>query len=279
MRLDLITRSNVKEFVFQKIKKMKPNAVRNLVKILSGILTHAVEDEIIEANPVGHMGKFIPKYDTKANINPLSRKESQVFLDTVKEYYPRYYEFFLTALRTGLRLGELIGLHWGDIDFHGRFIEVRRNYVKGEVTTPKNHHLRRVDMSNQLTKALKRLRTKRKSETLKKGWKEVPEWVFINNNGHPLNPDNLRPRVFTKALEKARLRKIRIHDLRHTYASLLIQQSTNLVYVKEQMGHHSISITVDIYGHLEPGADRAEVDKLDDATIRNLSATTNKKRT
>ena len=71
--------------------------------------------------------------------------------------------------------------------------------------------------------------------------------------------------VFTRMLEKAELRRIRVHDLRHTFASLLLQQGESVVYVKEQLGHGSIQITVDTYGHLIPGANRAAVDRLDDA--------------
>lgn len=103
-------------------------------------------------------------------------------------------------------------------------------------------------------------------------------WVFTNEKGGMLDGDNWRSRVFYKALEKAKLRKFRIHDVRHTYASLLIQAGESLAYVRDQLGHHSIKVTVDIYGHLVPGANRAAVDRLDDApdaTIRNLSATTN----
>jgi Site-specific recombinase XerD len=263
-QLDLITRPEIKDFIFQKAKDKSPKTVKNLVNLLSGIFSHALEDELIKINPAIRLGKLLTKGDTKAKINPLTRDEASILLKTTGKYYSKYYEFLLTALRTGLRLGELIGLQWGDIDFQGQFIEVRRSFVKGRITTPKNHHLRRVDMSNQLTTALLELRKQRKEETLRNGWREVPAWLFINDDGGPLDPDNFRKRVFNRILEKAGLRKIRIHDLRHTYASLLLQQGAKLTYVKEQMGHHSISVTVDIYGHLVPGADRAEVDKLDD---------------
>jgi integrase len=71
--------------------------------------------------------------------------------------------------------------------------------------------------------------------------------------------------IFTRLLEKAGLRHVRIHDLRHTFASLLLQQGESIVYVKEQLGHASIQVTVDTYGHLIPGANRIAMDGLDDA--------------
>src|SRR5207247_9454006 len=93
---------------------------------------------------------------------------------------------------------------------------------------------------------------------------EMPAWVFINEAGRQLEHNNFRRRVFEPLLTKAGLRRIRIHDLRHTFASLLLQQGESPQYVKEQMGHHSIQVTVDIYGHLIPGTNRRAVDRLDD---------------
>jgi integrase len=119
-------------------------------------------------------------------------------------------------------------------------------------------------MSLQLAESLRVLKTERKREALAKGWREVPELVFVNESGNVIDAENLRGRVFNCALAKAGLRKIRIHDLRHTFASLLLQQNESLVYVKDQLGHHSIQITVDTYGHLVPGANRQAVDRLDD---------------
>jgi integrase len=88
-----------------------------------------------------------------------------------------------------------------------------------------------------------------------------------------LDVDNLRHRVFYKVLEQAELRHIRFHDLRHTFASLPIQNGESLAYVKDQLGHPSIQVTVDIYGHLIPGANRAALDRRDDATTNEKGVT------
>ena len=89
------------------------------------------------------------------------------------------------------------------------------------------------------------------------------ELVFRSPDGALLDPDNLHHRLFLPVLAKAGIRKIRLHDLRHTFGSLLLQNGASIVYVKEQMGHSSIQVTVDIYGHLIPGANVCFVDRLD----------------
>ena len=80
----------------------------------------------------------------------------------------------------------------------------------------------------------------------------MPQWALANWNKQPLNEGNWRKRIFYKALQKAELRHIRIHELRHTYASLLLQAGESMMYVKEQLGHSSIKVSVDIYRHLAP---------------------------
>jgi integrase len=164
--------------------------------------------------------------------------------------------------------------------FHGRFVEVRHNLVAGRMTTPKNGKTRRVDMSAQLSDTLRTLLTTRKGEAPRNGWGQVPEWIFCSETGGPLDGDNLRHRVFYRLLTKAELRRIRFHDLRHTFATMLIQNGESLAYVRDQLGHASIQLTVDTYGHLVPGANRQAVDRLDDesgATERNPSATDKEK--
>ena len=135
----------------------------------------------------------------------------------------------------------------------------------------------RVDMSMQLTETLWML----KRERLRKIGENMPEWMFINEVGKPLEGHNWRKRVFNKALDMVDMRRIRIHDLRHTNASLLLQAGESMAYIRDQLGHYSIKVTVDIYGYLVPGGNKEAVDRLDDVTetasIRTLSATKIKK--
>jgi integrase len=175
-----------------------------------------------------------------------------------------------------MRLGELVGLCWADVDLNGQFIEVRRSVSGGEETSPKNGKSRRVDMSNLLKTELQNLRAERNREKLKNGWKELPPWVFCTLQGNRLDPDNLRHRVFYRLLTKAGIRRIRFHDLRHTFASLLFEGGQSPAYVRDQLGHSSIQVTVDIYGHLVPGANRKAMDGLANAITRNPRATKGK---
>ena len=279
-RLDDIKRKDVKEFLktkqkelinTEKKKRFSSASVRNLKAYLSCILNQAVDDEIITANPASRTGKLIKKTDRKKDVNPFTWEEKTVFEDTMKKHYPRYYPFFLTASRTGLRVGELIALKPEDLDFNGNFIEVRRSCVRGRICTPKSGKARRVDMSAQLASVLKSYLTERKKEALARGWGQPPEWLFYNEEGKLIDINNLRKRVFYKCLEKAGLRRIRIHDLRHTYATLRISAGHNIADVSKQLGHHSINITVDTYHHWTPGANKGEIDQLDSETAPNCT--------
>jgi integrase len=209
----------------------------------------------------------------------MTRDEAEKFLSAVNEICSDWYPLFLTALRAGLRRGELIALQWGDIQFgesahdSNRYILVQRNYAQDRFTTPKSNKSRRVDLSRQLRAELMLLRDKRLLAAMMVGRSSVTsELVFPSKAGTVIKPDNIVPRYMEPALEKAGLRRFRFHDLRHTFGSLLIQDGASLTYVKEQMGHSSIQITADIYGHLVPGADIAWVDRLDAKTSRHQSA-------
>ena len=213
--LEDITREKVRTVGFAGLEKgQSPKTVQNVIRCLSSLLSHAKEDGLLTVNPAERPGKFLPKISKRRSINPFTREEVAAFLETVHQRAPRYYPLFLCAVRTGLRMGELLAIQWCDLDFHGRFIEVQRSYTHWRITTPKSGESRRVDMSRELMQTLKDLHTERQLQAVANGWKEVPEWVFCSETGGLLHPHNLRERVFYRLLKAAGLRQVRFHDLR-----------------------------------------------------------------
>jgi integrase len=261
-RLDEITRKDIKSFIVEKqASGLSANTVRLILSYLSAILNEAVDDEIIDGNPALRVRKAIAK-DHKEEISPLTAGELNHLLETAEKHFSDHYTMFLLMARTGMRIGEVTGLEWGDIDFNGRFIEVRRSIVRGRVSTPKSGKSRRVDMSPQLAGALEVHKTASKRKGLALGTGE-PSSVFTNRIGGKIDLNNWRRRVYNKVLTTARLRKIRIPDLRHTYATLRIAAGHNISDVSNQLGHHSVKLTLDVYNHWLPGQNKSEVDSLD----------------
>jgi integrase len=286
-RLGAITRDDVKEFLSdlaERTKKRKDgsevsafsrNTIRLILSALRAVLSAAWEDKLIPSNPASKVGKFNKKEKGQAKAQAMTRAESDKFLESVLEICPKYYALFFTALRAGLRKGELIALKWGDIQFgeseddSNRFILVQRNYYLAEFITPKNHECRRVDMSKQLRAVLLMLRDERLLAAFQNGKTSIADdLAFPSEAGTPLFPDNIAPRYMEPALQKAGLRKFRFHDLRHTFGSLLIQAGVSPAYVQKQMGHKSIQVTVDTYGHLIPGENVAWIDQIDSKSLK-----------
>jgi integrase len=281
-RLDEVKRTAIKAMVSDLIAdKLSRNTIRNAMCVIRAIFYDAIEGGVVESNPAARLGRFTrtPRAGETKGI-ALTGKEAQQFLEAAKAVCMEYHPLFLTALRAGLRRGELVALQWGDIQFGrddddpNRFIVVQHNYVRREHTTTKSKKTRRVDLSRELRKSLLDLRDKRLLEAFLKGKENIADdLVFPSPDGTILDPDNLYHRYFQPVLTKAGLRKIRLHDLRHTFGSLLLQNGATIVYVKEQMGHSSIQITVDTYGHLIPGANVSYVDRLDENSEAPLETT------
>ena len=138
-------------------------------------------------------------------------------------------------------------------------------------------------MTAQLIKVLKEHRQKIKEEKLKKGWNELPEWVFCNEEGGFKNYGSFVHRIWNRAMEKSELRSRTPHDMRHTYATLRLSKGDSLAEVSKEMGHGSPDITYRTYYKWLPKESRSNIDELDgnlayDATIRNPSATSQKER-
>lgn len=281
-----VDRGTIRNLVsLKKTEGLSHSTIRNILAPVRGIFFQAIDDGIVHSNPAARAGVINkrPKDARRVLIEPLDREEVQGLLETAAEKMPAVYPLLLCACRAGLRQGELIALKASDVDFKGNFICVRRNLSRGQITTPKNGKTRRVDLSQQLAATLKELLSKRRADALRREMEKpggkrrdtatvveeiASDWLFQTADGTQLDPSNLR-KVFARALVNAGLRSVRFHDLRHTFASLLIQQGESLAYVKDQMGHSSINVTVDIYGHLVPGGNRQAVNQLDDVPKRS----------
>ncbi len=260
--IDKITRSEIRELLLRLYGRgLSRGSICLIRDVIGGPLSFAFDEELIPSNPASGITKKLQlQRDKKIEIEPLTGEEVALFLDTCSAH-SEHYPFFLCALRTGMRLGELLGLQWGDVDWNGKFIRVSRSYKLGRLTPTKTGKVRRVDMSNQLLETLKALQVDRKREALASGAGEVISTIF-HRDGKPMEQNQIR-RVFKRLLVKAGLREIRLHDTRHTFASLLLSDGASPVYVKEQLGDSSIQMTVDIYGHLIPSSNRERVNRLD----------------
>ena len=237
------------------------------------IVPQAVEDELLSGNPALRLGKYLRRGDEpQPKIQPLARDEARHLVVVAEAQFPRWHPWVLLALRTGLRLGEQLALQWGDIDFNGRRAQIQRNLVRGVLTSPKSHQRRFVDLSAELADTLLGWRRLQRARWLQKG-QALPPWVFPSLEGSALDERNVR-HVFARMLQTAELRQIRIHDCRHTFASLLLQAGAPITYVSQQLGHADPSITFRVYAHYLPDGSQKDVDRLDDgATGRNPGAT------
>jgi integrase len=262
--IDKIGRGEIRELLLRLhgSRGLSRSTICLIRDVIGGPLSFALDEEMIPNNPAtGITKKLQLRRDRKIEIEPLTGDEVALFLDTCSMHSPEHYPFFLCAFRTGMRLGELLGLQWGDVDRNGKFIRVSRSYKLGRLTPTKTGKVRRVDMSDQLLEALRALHVAPKKEALGSGTGEVIETIFHRGGKH-MEQNHIR-RVFKRLLVKAGLREIRLHDTRHTFASLLLSDNASPVYVKEQLGHTSIQMTVDIYGHLIPSSNREMVNRLD----------------
>ena len=266
-----LTRKDITRFVSAYVEKGKSQStIRNYLVPLKAAYFQAIEDGMVTVNPVARVSRlFRGMGEQRTRLSPLTREEVQGLLTTAQDRFPVLYPLLLCAVRAGLRQGELIGLQWGDVDFRGHFIEVQRAVVRRRVTTTKNHRIRRVDMSPQLLATLQRLKETRQLEAMAQG-QEIAEWVFLSPQCARWDDANLK-RAWVRCLEASGLRRIRFHDMRHSFVSLLIDQGAHPKYIQEQVGYGGIQMTMDTYGHLFPNRNRGWVEKLDEPVEKQPS--------
>jgi len=257
--LHRISTSDIQKFVSEKITKEKltPKSVVNFLVPLKEMFKHAVAWGFIKRDPSLYVKR--PRVELE-EMDFFTPEEIRLFLDNVN---PNHYPLFLTAVMTGMRRGELLALQWVDIDWNSNQISVRRSIYRGEFVNPKSKNsIRRIVITPILRQAFEQHRLLgRKSEL---------GLIFSNENGFPLNPENLIKREFHSALDRAGLRRIRFHDLRHSYASLLISQGENIKFIQSQLGHSSAKTTLDRYGHLMPNLENDAARRLDKTVFGNF---------
>jgi integrase len=254
-RLDEIKRADVK-YLIEELKAVDKSAatIQTIKSVLSGIFTGAMEDEIVSANPCASTGKYVGNSGEK-EVVPLSADEVYALLENTSERLSdTIYTLFLTLVRSGIRIGEALALEWSDIDFENREADINKtwDYVRLKLTAPKNNKPRKVDLSHNVLETLKRLRASVKVIDLNGA-------IFTDEKG-----ERLKYMYIYRALQKVAPRPMRIHDLRHTYATFRLSKSDNLLDVSRQLGHHKVAFTIDKYGHWIPGEHKDQVDELDE---------------
>ncbi|HQB28679.1 MAG TPA: tyrosine-type recombinase/integrase [Paludibacter sp.] len=236
-QINSIQTGQLQTYISGRAKEVMPNTVRNEVTVIKLIFKYAVRWGYIKNNPTENLDR--PKID-KPEIEILSPAEFELFIEKVERPYKAA---FLTAFLTGLRAGELWGLQWSSVDWTSKQIHVKQSLWRNEFQKPKTKNaMRKVDMTDRLVRELKK-------------WKlacpiSKDDLVFPSPEGCRTMHTNVMNRFFNPALRRAELRHVSFHSLRHGNVSMRIQAGQNIKYIQIQIGHASINMTLDVYGHL-----------------------------
>lgn len=243
-------------FIKQKKKEGLSNkTINNILTTIGTVFNWAIEQGYTNSNPVQRVKKLKVQH---LEMKFLTQEEIDTVLKYTYENYVDFYPILLTAIYTGMRRGEIFALTWDCIDFKQNKIKVRKTLYKETFTTPKtNCSIRDIKTPQKLMEILKHhkeLQTQNNHLNL----------VFCQSNGKPIDADNIIKRRFNKILKGSGVKEIRFHDLRHTYASLLLAKDMNIKYIQKQMGHSSFEVTMNTYAHLMPEVYIKSEDKIND---------------
>ncbi|MBT2377575.1 site-specific integrase [Streptomyces sp. ISL-111] len=254
-------------------KRLSPLTLAYIHSVLKSALEHAVREEEIPRNVARNVRTGTPR---PRRFEPLTADEARQFLTGANGH--RLCALFELALHTGLRKGELLGLRWDDLALDAGTAAVRRTLQRtttgGLTTLPTKTRAseRRIALPTRCLQSLKlhHERQQREREAAGTAWQHNGH-VFTTAQGRPIDPTNLT-RAFTTLLRKAGLRRIRFHDLRHSTATLLLEQGVELVVIKELLGHAHIGVTATVYAHVRLRLQRDAIDTL--GTVLNGPAIT-----
>ena len=257
-----------KQALIQKHSKLSPRSVNHILTLLGSILQSALLDGYISIN-AARLVKKLPIEHREMEI--LSPVEIQKVLTAAEKMDWDLYVMVFLLVMTGMRRGEMLGLDWKSVDFSQKKLSIRRSYTTKRLQEPKTKSSRRaVNLSTKAVNLLKKHR-------LKKGNPAGDVLLFDRGDGYPMDPDSLSSVYWPRLLRAAEVREsVRLHDLRHTFCSLLIDQGANPKYIQSQLGHSSIMITMDRYGHLMPETNERETELLDETVFGKREESGNK---
>ena len=272
VRLNEIDYAMLKELCIAKAQVLSRDSVRNMMATLRALIKEAVREKYLKENPVQDLAEFYgqARKPTDEDAAPFDREELELLCTTARERHPVYYEFIFTAARTGMRFGELRALYVDDLDFRHRKIHVRRNWpaLAKNLTTTKTNKQRQVDMTPDLKVVLRDMLARRREQYLADGRPSIPKWLLLSPKGHLISYSNFAHRCWYPLTERLRakhkIRKRDFHNLRHTYATLLLMADVNPLYVSKQLGHSRPTTTLDRYAHWIPDYEETrQADVLD----------------
>ena len=225
-------------------KGLSAKTVRNIHQVISSAMSMAVKHKLILSNPAE--GCELPKVEHK-EMHTIPAEQLGAFLREAKE--SGVYELYYLDLATGLRRGELLGLKWDDIDLDQGVIHVRRQVYRidgevREVPLKTKHSYRSISISKDAVELLREMKTRRASE-----------YVFPSPTGGPISPDSVL-NMLHRVLKRAGLPAVRFHDLRHSFATLALQNGVDIKTVSGMLGHFSAGFTLDTYAHVTTAAQK-----------------------
>ncbi len=254
----------IQSYYGKAVEKLSARTVAKHHRLLSQALKYAVRQGYLGRNPCELVDP--PSWKGKP-MRTLTPGEVEVLFDTAKDshFYPLYY----SAVSTGLRQGELLGLRWRDVDLDFLSISVSQVLYKRrgicQFKEPKTaHSRRRVAMTPKLALFLREYRAEREQLYRELGQELTLDClVFAYPDGRPLDPSVLS-HEFARLAKQAGLGGMRFHDLRHTFASLMLLRGAKPKVISEALGHSSVAFTMDVYSHIIEGMQEDAMALLDE---------------
>ena len=250
---------------------LSPKTIRNVYNNLNAAMKKAVVLRMLPFNPCD--GVELPKlirYEAKV----YDTQEIKRLLEAAKG--SDMYLVVLLGVSVGLRRGEMLGLKWASVNFEAKTISIRENRVMAdkELITkgPKSAAGQRtVSIGDEVVAALSQARMDYFNDRAELGAKfRDDDYVVRQKDGRPLRPDSMTQK-WERFLERNNLPHIRLHDLRHSHATALIQAGVSPKVVQQRLGHADVSITLNTYTHVLPGMDQEAAAKIDDLIFNNAS--------